>query len=225
MRPQPEWTDQWPTDPTSPWNRKVDLSLSKVSLPQAVAELEQLANAQPGPKLSLGLGQLPSGPWNQDVFPLITFAAINVPVVEAFRIIGDVANYRAMFRGSDGILAEHCHAHHEMTIFLTGRCVDAASDEPIKSLSISMNFEEIKAKETGEFLHPIQIEGTTEFVRCDGKNYRMKTEPLPQDIRFVVTAPGYQPQQFSISTQGSLLTYTNNIEMKRDIPTKPRTMP
>lgn len=219
LRPQPEWTVRWPTDLTSPWNRTVDVAFSNATLPQVVAQLEGLANAQSGPKLSLGLGRLSSGPWDQDAFPLITFTATNVPVVEVFRIIGDVANCRAMFRGLDGILAEHCHGHHQMTIFLTGRCVDAATGKPIKSLSISRYFDKIKAKESGEFLHPIHVEGTTEFVRCDGKNYLMKTEPFPQDVRFVITSPGYQPQEFVISTYRSLLTYTNNIEMKRDIPT------
>jgi len=200
FRQQPDWTDRWPTEPTSAWQRTVDVAFSNAPLPRVIAELEEMANAQPGPKISLALGQLPSGPWDEYPHPLITFSATNVPVVEAFRIVGDITNHRAMFRGLEGVLAEHCHGHHEMTVFLTGRCVDAATGNPVKSLSITRYFEEIKPKESGEYLRPVRVEGTTEFVRCDGKNYLMEMEPFPQDIRFVVTAPGYQPQEFVIST-------------------------
>lgn len=216
---QSDWTDRWPTDPASPWNRTVNLSFSNAPLPQVIAKIEVLANAQPGPKLSLGLGQLPDGPWDENVAPRITFNADQVSVVEAFRIVGDITNHRAMFRGLHGILAEHSHGHHEMTIFLTGRCADAATGKPVDSLSITRHFEEIKPKKSGEFLHPVRVEGTTEYVRCDGRSYLMKTEPMQQTIHFVVTSPGYLPQEFTISTHDSLLTYTNNIEMKKEIPT------
>lgn len=220
LHPQSEWTDHCPTDPQSPWQRTVDVAFSNAPLPQVVSRLQELANAQSGPKLSLGLGTLPSGPWGQST-SLITFNATNVPVAEAFRIIGDVANYWAMFRGHEGILAEHCHGHRKVTLFLSGRCLDAATGEPIKSLSISREFDVIGVEPSGQYLHPVTVEGTTDFVRCDGNNYMMKTEIFPQDIRFVVTSPGYQPQEFVISTRGSQLAYTNNIEMIKHIPTKP----
>jgi hypothetical protein len=219
FRSQSDWTDRWPTEPTSPWQRTVDVAFSNAPLPRVIAELEATANAEDGPRLSLALGQIRSGPWDESPHPTITFTATGITVVEAFLIVGDITNHRAMFRGLDGILAEHYHGHGEMTVFLTGRCVDAATGRPIETLSVSRNFDEIKPKTSGEFLHPFRVEGTTEFVWCDGKNYLMKTEPLPQDIRVVVTAPGYQPQEMVLSLQDSELTYTNNIEMKRDIPT------
>ena len=214
LRDQSEWTHFTPTDPESPWNRVVDVSFRDTPLPNVIAELERLANDQPGPKISLGLGHLPSRPRSQQKVEskTISFVATSVTVQEAFRIIGDVADgYLAVFRGLDGVLARHVHGDGEISIFLTGRCVDATTGELIPKPSISREFQRLRTKKSGELMHSVSVWGTANFVRINGRSYRLDAKPKPQDVRFVVTAPGYAPHEFVLSLHDSILTYTNNI--------------
>jgi hypothetical protein len=104
-------------------------------------------------------------------------------------------------------------------IALTGRCVDATTGKPIEEAYVSRDFEELKINESGAFLYSTPVLGVTHFLSLDNKNYLLDQKLLPRDYRFVVTAPGYQPKEFVISPHDSILTYTNNIEMKPNVPT------
>ena len=104
-----EWTHSFPTDPASPWNRKVNLSVSNTPLPEVITQLEKQANEQHGPKLSLGVGRIPLEPMDTNEQTRVTFTATGITVQEAFTIIGTVAKFRAMVRGNEGVLADHGH--------------------------------------------------------------------------------------------------------------------
>ena len=217
---QPRWSGIYPTETASPWNRLVDLSYSNTPVETAIADLESRANAFPGTSLELSVGRLPTGPWDEERASSvpITFSAKQIPVQEAFRIIAQVSGYHALFNENRGVLAPYTHGHGEITVFLTGRCIDAATGEPIQGASLSQHFEKLDVRKAGAYIHPITVEGITMIRHIDEQNSMIESKPMSRDYHFVITAPGYQPHVFIIST-GQWLSYTNTIELKKDIPT------
>ncbi|MEI8122823.1 MAG: hypothetical protein WCI20_12300 [bacterium] len=214
-QPASDWTLICPQGPTSPWCRTVDLKFTNTPLPELVAGLEKLANAQPGPKLTLQLCGLYTNQWVGNAPFCMGFTATNITVLNAFTIIGEVSGYKPMFRGHAGILARPIREGCKGDLSITGRCVDGMTGRPVQRFSVVRSSVDLEMKGSGEYQHEVQVPGSFELKKTGDGSYTVKAKPKPQKIRFVVQAPGYEPLEFVLPTTGSTLIYTNNITMVR----------
>jgi hypothetical protein len=229
--------NHWAREPSkakdSPWARMIPkVEFSGASLTNAVALIQDLANAQGRPEITLHIAKVFTtsefGETLDDLNESRTMALElkYVNVRDVLRTVGALADHDVFFKGNEAVLAPRILDNRLVSITIEGHCRTHATGAGVGKLAIICTWlnatlsgeatvtsiHEIETRHDGAFTLSIPVPGYVYFVV---PYYSLPGHPKPQRIAMIAIADDHYPVRFAVDLVESNLQYNVDIEMKK----------
>lgn len=226
------WSLKPPQSKASPWHRVLSaVTFSNTPLPEALMQLEQMANSVAQPDIRLRLSTYDDGVFDNEIPRVPVLEARNISLYDMLQLIGEVTDCRPIYGKSEVIFARRCSFNGLTPILLEGHCCLRKTRSPVKQFSLICTQQAtsdgapvtkiytIQTDSEGNFSQRVPVAANLESVRL-GPGDRNKCvlpieQPAEQRMEIIAISDACYPSRMGVDLVGEKLHYRLEIEMEK----------
>jgi len=226
------WSLKPPESKTSTWHRVIPaVTFSNTPLPEALIELEKLANSVAQPEIRLRLSNYEDSVFGQEVPHVPAVGAKGIALYDMLQLIGEVTDCRPVYGENEVIFARRCSFNGSTPILLEGYCCLRKTQSPIKQFSLICTQQAtsdgepvakiytVKTDAVGNFSQRVPVAADFERVRL-GPADRNKCvlsieQPTKQRMEIIVISDACYPSRMYVDLVREKIHYRLEIEMEK----------